>query len=60
MWAKKNEVESVALPKIGSGLGKLSWHDQVKPLLVEHLTPSITRFVVYETFLNEFEGLEDA
>jgi O-acetyl-ADP-ribose deacetylase (regulator of RNase III) len=54
-WADRNLIESVALPKVGSGLGKLSWHDEVKPLLVEHLTPGVTRYVVYETFVNEFE-----
>ncbi|ESY55253.1 MULTISPECIES: macro domain-containing protein [unclassified Mesorhizobium] len=54
--ADKNRVESIALPKIGSGLGKLSWLDEVKPLLMEQLTPGPTRYVVYETFLNEFEN----
>ncbi|MHB9381869.1 macro domain-containing protein [Mesorhizobium sp. C386A] len=55
-WADKNRVESIALPKIGSGLGKLSWLDEVKPLLMEQLPPGPTRYVVYETFLNEFEN----
>ncbi|RUU11739.1 Appr-1-p processing protein [Mesorhizobium sp. M6A.T.Ca.TU.002.02.2.1] len=55
-WADRNSVESVALPKIGSGLGKLSWQDEVKPLLVEQLAHRTTRYVVYETFLNEFEN----
>lgn len=55
-WADKNSIESVALPKIGSGLGKLSWHEDVKPLLVELLADRTTRYVVYETFLNEFEN----
>ncbi|QKC86091.1 macro domain-containing protein [Mesorhizobium sp. NZP2077] len=54
-WADRNLIESVALPKIGAGLGKLSWQDEVRPLLVEYLTPRATRYVVYETFLNEFE-----
>lgn len=55
-WADKNGIESIALPKIGSGLGKLSWNDEVKPLLIEQLTLGPTRYVVYETFLNEFEN----
>jgi O-acetyl-ADP-ribose deacetylase (regulator of RNase III) len=38
-WAHRNKIESGALPKIGAGLGKLSWEDDVRPLLVEHLTP---------------------
>ncbi len=54
-WADRNLIESVALPKIGAGLGKLSWQDEVRPLLVEHLTPGATQYVVYEIFLNEFE-----
>lgn len=55
-WADRHGVASVALPKIGAGLGKLSWEDDVKPLLVEHLTPGAAHFVVYETFRNEFEN----
>lgn len=50
MWADANEIESVGLPKIGAGLGKLSWEDDVRPLFVEHLTAGATRFVVYEVF----------
>jgi len=55
-WADRHDVTSVALPKIGAGLGKLSWDGDVKPLLVEHLTPGPTHFVIYETFRNEFEA----
>ncbi len=54
-WAAGSQVSAVALPKIGAGLGKLSWEDQVKPLFVEILTESDTRFVVYETFVIEYE-----
>jgi O-acetyl-ADP-ribose deacetylase (regulator of RNase III) len=55
-WADRQKIESVALPKIGAGLGKLSWDDNVKPLLVEHLTPGPTHYVIYEIFRNEFEA----
>ena len=55
-WAEKQDVGSIALPKIGAGLGKLSWEDDVKPLLVEHLAPGSTHYVVYEIFRNEFEA----
>jgi O-acetyl-ADP-ribose deacetylase (regulator of RNase III) len=55
-WADRQKIESVALPKIGAGLGKLSWSEYVRPLLVEHLTPGSTRYIVYETFRNEFES----
>ncbi|MEP9386689.1 macro domain-containing protein [Mesorhizobium sp. KR9-304] len=54
-WADRQSIESVALPKIGAGLGKLSWDEDVKPLLVEYLTPGPTHYVVYEIFRNEFE-----
>jgi len=54
-WAAGQRIGSVALPKVGAGLGKLSWEDDVKPLMIEHLSPGPTRFVVYQTFRNEFE-----
>ncbi len=55
-WTSVNGAKSVALPKIGAGLGKLSWQDEVKPLLCEYLGNGSTDFVVYETFRNELEG----
>jgi O-acetyl-ADP-ribose deacetylase (regulator of RNase III) len=55
-WAGKNRINSVALPKIGAGLGKLSWEAEIKPLFIEHLSDSATRYVVYEIFRNEFEA----
>jgi len=54
-WADRESVESVALPKIGAGLGKLSWNSEVKPLLIEHLTESPCRFIVYEAFREDYE-----
>ena len=36
-WAAREAVESVGLPKIGAGLGKLSWAEEVKPLFRDHL-----------------------
>ncbi len=56
-WADRNSIDSVALPKIGGGLGKLSWQDDVKPLFIEHLEPGNCRFVVYEDFRNDMEQL---
>ena len=55
-WASVNHAASVALPKIGAGLGKLSWSEEVKPLLCKYLEGGSTDFVVYETFRNELEG----
>lgn len=59
-WADGRDIESVALPKIGAGLGKLSWEDDVKPILVEHLEPKPTRYVIYdiqEQFRNAVRAL---
>jgi O-acetyl-ADP-ribose deacetylase (regulator of RNase III) len=54
-YCKKHQVESVSLPKIGAGLGKLDWETQVKPLLIQHLTDVETTFYVYEDFKIEYE-----
>jgi O-acetyl-ADP-ribose deacetylase (regulator of RNase III) len=54
-YCKKHHVESVSLPKIGAGLGKLDWETQVKPLLIQHLTDIETTFYVYEDFKLEYE-----
>ena len=53
-------MRSVGLPKVGAGLGKLSWDSEVKPLLVDYLEESKCRFVVYEQFRNELESSEEA
>lgn len=55
-WATKKSIASVALPKIGAGLGKLSWEEEVKPLLKTLLGPSSVRYVIYEDFRNELEA----
>ncbi len=49
-WSEQARIASVALPKVGAGLGKLSWEAEVKPLFVEMLSPSTCQFVVYEDF----------
>lgn len=51
----KNNIKSIALPKIGSGLGKLDWEKQVKPLLIAILENSKTQFIIYEAFINKDE-----
>jgi len=57
-YCLKNKIESVALPKIGAGLGKLDWETEVKPLMIRHLERSPTIFSVYEDFKNEYEVVE--
>ena len=50
-----NGIATVALPKIGAGLGKLRWEKEVRPLLQRHLAQSTTVFSVYEDFKLEYE-----
>lgn len=54
-WANRAHVESVALPKVGAGLGKLSWEGEVKPLLAELLEAAACEFIIYEDFWLEDE-----
>ena len=54
-WAQENQAPSVALPKIGAGLGKLSWELEVKPLLEEYLSSLTCEFLVIEDFKNAYE-----
>lgn len=54
-WSKRTQVSSVALPKIAAGLGKLSWDEEVKPLLVEKLQDLECKFIVYERFTSHME-----
>ena len=54
-YCVKHRVESVSLPRIGAGLGKLDWDDEVKPLLVKHLADLETTFLIFEDFKVEYE-----
>jgi O-acetyl-ADP-ribose deacetylase (regulator of RNase III) len=54
-FCSKNNVESVSVPKIGAGLGKLDWETEVKPLMLKHFSESATLFHIYEDFKNEYE-----
>jgi len=55
-YSVKHQLESVSLPRIGAGLGKLDWEDEVKPLLIKHLEDLDTNFVIYEDFKPEYEA----
>jgi O-acetyl-ADP-ribose deacetylase (regulator of RNase III) len=55
-YCQHHTLASVALPKIGAGLGKLDWKQQVKPVLLAHLSESKTIFYVYEDFKIEYEA----
>jgi len=54
-FCKKKNIATVAVPKIGAGLGKLDWEREVKPLMIKHFEQSDTNFLVYEDFKNEYE-----
>jgi O-acetyl-ADP-ribose deacetylase (regulator of RNase III) len=54
-YCVKNKIESVSLPRIGSGLGKLDWETETKPLIMKHLADLDTTFYLYEDFKNEYE-----
>jgi len=54
-YSAKHQLQSVSLPKIGAGLGKLDWEEEVKPLLVKHLEDLETSFFIYEDFRSEYE-----
>jgi O-acetyl-ADP-ribose deacetylase (regulator of RNase III) len=47
-WVREEKVESIAVPPLGAGLGRLPW-DQVKSLMVEKL--SVFEDVRVEMFL---------
>jgi len=47
-YSVKHQVESVSMPRIGAGLGKLDWEEEVKPLLLKHLADLETSFLIYE------------
>ena len=54
-FCETNQVKSVSIPKIGSGLGKLDWEGEVKNLVLQHLGKSPTVFRVYEDFNHKVE-----
>ncbi len=55
-YCEAQGIETVALPRIGAGLGKLDWEADVKPLLQQHLADSPTIFYVHEDFKLEYEA----
>lgn len=59
-WCRKHQIESVALPKIGAGLGKLDWEREVKPLFIEYLSDCDCRFIVYENYNKSRDGKSEA
>ena len=58
-YCVKNDIESVSLPKIGSGLGTLDWETEARPLMLKFLEKGSTHFYIYEDFKNEYEDQPD-
>ncbi|MBW3637701.1 MAG: macro domain-containing protein [Armatimonadetes bacterium] len=52
---EKRGIETVTLPKIGAGLGKLDWESEVKPAMQKYFADSEVLFRIYEDFKSEFE-----
>jgi O-acetyl-ADP-ribose deacetylase (regulator of RNase III) len=52
-YCVKHKVESVSLPRIGAGVGKLDWEEDVRPLLLKYLADQETVFYIYDDFKPE-------
>jgi O-acetyl-ADP-ribose deacetylase (regulator of RNase III) len=52
-WAAKHKPEIISLPKIGAGLGKLSWENDIKPLMLELFKKSTTKYFVFENYTHD-------
>ena len=46
---EKDEIKSIALPKLATGVGKLSW-EEVKPLIENHLGDLDCEVILYELY----------
>jgi len=59
-WCETEHIRtsafSLALPKTGSGLGKLDWDVQVKPLFTHFLSETAGTYVVYEDYSQARDG----
>ncbi len=54
---EKNAVPSIALPRLATGVGGLSW-DDVKPHLYKYLDPLDTRVYIYSQFKKGERAME--
>ncbi len=48
-WLEQEKIESIALPKLATGVGGLDW-DVVQPLIKQHLGNLNTRIDLYSTY----------
>lgn len=54
---KKAKLKSLALPKIATGVGGLSW-EIVKPLILKHFKDSDVKICVYEKYQKDLPATE--
>lgn len=54
---EKEEIKSLALPKVATGVGGLSW-DEVKPLIEQHLGDLDIPVYIYTTFEKDVQAKE--
>lgn len=54
---EKEDLQSVALPRIATGVGGLDWAD-VEPLIEQHLGDLDIPVIIYETFVAETKASE--
>ncbi len=54
---KKSNTKSLALPKLATGVGGLSW-ETVKPLILKHFEGVDTKLFVYEKYQKDLSAME--
>ena len=54
---KKQNITSLALPKLATGVGGLDWED-VEPLINQHLSEAGIPVMIYETFEKDRKAIE--
>jgi O-acetyl-ADP-ribose deacetylase (regulator of RNase III) len=54
---KQKNLKSLALPKIATGVGGLSW-DVVRPLIMKHFSELDVKVVVYEKYQKNLQATE--
>ncbi|MFT5432307.1 MAG: O-acetyl-ADP-ribose deacetylase (regulator of RNase III) [Myxococcota bacterium] len=48
-WLVEEDIKTIALPRLATGVGRLDW-DDVKPLIEHHIGPLKTKAFVYSTY----------
>lgn len=56
-WAQKNNIQSIAIPKLATGVGGLNWED-VYSLIQKHFSDQETALYVYVQYQKNIIGKE--